>query len=68
MVVVFLLAAVQAFFLMSLLLAKQDESPPDKILMVWLAGIGLGLMVVTGFLGREDVLPGFQCGVGEIFA
>lgn len=45
MVVVFLLATVQAFFLMSLLMAKQDKSPSDRILMAWLAGIGIHTLI-----------------------
>lgn len=40
MVIVFLLAAVQAFFLVSLLMAKHRRSVSDRVLMAWLAGIG----------------------------
>jgi AraC-like DNA-binding protein len=40
MIIVFLLAALQAFFLVSLLLAKRTKSMADNVLLVWLAGIG----------------------------
>ena len=45
MAVVFMLATVQAFFLVSLLIAKRDKSASDRILMVWLAGIGLHTLI-----------------------
>ena len=40
MTIVFLLAALQAFFLMSLLLAKRTKSLADMVLLAWLTGIG----------------------------
>ncbi len=41
MTYVFLLAALQAFFLVSLLIAKKRKSTADQVLMLWLAGIGI---------------------------
>ena len=43
--VILLLAAIQAFFLFSLLLAKAGKSFADKVLMAWLAGIGVHTLV-----------------------
>lgn len=45
MVIVFLLAAVQAFFLFALLVAKRDKSVSDRVLMAWLAGIGCHTLI-----------------------
>ena len=43
--VILLLAPIQAFFLFSLLLAKPGKSFADKVLMVWLTGIGLHTLI-----------------------
>jgi AraC-like DNA-binding protein len=43
--IVLLLATIQAFFLFALLLAKPKKSFADKVLMVWLAGIGLHALI-----------------------
>jgi len=43
--VVLLLAPIQAFFLFSLLLAKPQKSFSDKVLMVWLVGIGTHTLI-----------------------
>jgi len=45
MTIVFLLAALQAFFLVSLLLAKRSKSVADRVLLVWLAGIGTHTLI-----------------------
>lgn len=45
MTVVFLLAALQAIFLASLLLAKRSKSFADKILLGWLTGIGTHTLI-----------------------
>ena len=42
---IFLLATLQAFFLISLLLAKKQKSFADKVLMTWLAGIGIHTLI-----------------------
>lgn len=41
MTYILLLAALQAFFLASLLAAKKRKSTADHVLMIWLAGIGI---------------------------
>lgn len=43
--IVLLLATIQAFFLFALLLAKPRKSFADKVLMVWLAGIGVHALI-----------------------
>jgi len=45
MAIVFLLAALQAIFLVSLLLAKRSKSFADRILLAWLIGIGAHTLV-----------------------
>jgi len=45
MTTMLLLAPIQAFFLCSLLLAKPQKSFADKVLMAWLAGIGLHTLI-----------------------
>ena len=45
MTIVFLLAALQAFFLVTLLLAKRSKSFADRVLLVWLAGIGTHTLI-----------------------
>ena len=45
MTTVLLLAPIQAFFLCSLLLAKQQKSFADKVLMAWLFGIGAHTLI-----------------------
>ncbi|HKJ17924.1 MAG TPA: helix-turn-helix domain-containing protein [Xanthomonadales bacterium] len=41
MTIVYLLASIQALFLAALLAAKSDKELADRVLMVWLTGIGL---------------------------
>jgi AraC-like DNA-binding protein len=43
--VILLLAPIQAFFLVSLLLAKPQKSFADKVLMAWLVGIGIHTLI-----------------------
>ena len=43
--IVLLLAPIQAFFLFSLLLAKQQKSFADKVLLAWLIGIGAHTLI-----------------------
>ena len=43
--IVLLLAAIQAFFLCSLLFAKAEKSFADKVLMAWLVGIGTHTLI-----------------------
>jgi AraC-like DNA-binding protein len=43
--VVLLLAPIQAFFLLALLLAKPGKSFADKVLMAWLVGIGVHTLI-----------------------
>jgi AraC-like DNA-binding protein len=45
MTTILLLAPIQAFFLCSLLLAKQQKSFADKVLMAWLFGIGAHTLI-----------------------
>jgi AraC-like DNA-binding protein len=45
MTVIYLLASVQALFLFSVLLAKQQKSVADNVLMIWLAGIGIHTLI-----------------------
>ena len=45
MTIVFLLAALQAIFLVSLLVAKRRKSFADKILLAWLIGIAVHTMI-----------------------
>ena len=45
MTVILLFASLQAFFLFSLLLSKQQKSVADKVLMAWLAGIGIHALI-----------------------
>jgi len=42
---VFLLAALQAFFLVSLLLAKRGKSFAGKVLSAWLTGVGAHTLI-----------------------
>lgn len=45
MTIIYLLAALQAFFLVSLLLPKKQKSSADKVLMAWLVGIGIHTLI-----------------------
>lgn len=45
MTFIYLLAALQALFLAALLLAKQQKSTADRVLMAWLAGIGMHTLI-----------------------
>jgi AraC-like DNA-binding protein len=43
--IILLLASIQAYFLFALLLAKQQKSFADKVLMAWLMGVGLHALI-----------------------
>ncbi len=57
MAVVFLLASTQALFLFSLLLAKQQKSLADKVLMAWLAGIGIHTLIYFLYFQFQLAVP-----------
>jgi AraC-like DNA-binding protein len=68
--VILLLAPIQAFFLFSLLAAKPGKSLADKVLMAWLAGIGIHTLIyflhfqylfsVTAILNLNAAFPLLQ--------
>jgi len=45
MTIIYVLATLQAFFLISLLLAKIQKTFADKVLIAWLAGIGIHTLI-----------------------
>ena len=45
MTIIFLVATLQAFFLISLLLVKKQKTFADKVLTAWLAGIGIHTLI-----------------------
>ena len=55
--IVLLLAAIQAFFLFALLVAKPGKSFADKVLMVWLAGIGTHTLIYFLHFQYQFSLP-----------
>lgn len=57
MTYIFLLAALQAFFLASLLAAKKQKSTADRVLMVWLAGIGIHTAIYFFHFQTGSVAP-----------
>jgi AraC-like DNA-binding protein len=57
MTFIFLLAALQAFFLASLLAAKKGKSTADRVLLVWLAGIGIHTAIYFLHVQYRAVAP-----------